>query len=62
MSITLAANALECVRGGRNLFQSLSFSLEAGELLEVSGPNGSGKTSLLRLVAGLSRPVSGAIR
>jgi heme exporter protein A len=61
MSTTLAANALECVRGGRKLFQSLSFSLEAGELLEVSGPNGSGKTSLLRMLCGLLAPSDGEI-
>lgn len=61
MSVTLAANALECVRGGRKLFQGLSFSLEAGELLEVSGSNGSGKTSLLRMLCGLLAPSAGEI-
>ena len=61
MSPTLEANALECVRGGRSLFQSLSFSLEPGEMLEVSGPNGSGKTSLLRMLCGLLPPAAGEI-
>jgi heme exporter protein A len=61
MSRTLEANALECVRGERKLFQNLSFSLEPGELLEVSGPNGSGKTSLLRMLCGLLSPTSGEI-
>ena len=61
MSLTLEANALECVRGGRKLFQGLSFSLEQGELLEVSGPNGSGKTSLLRMLCGLLSPAAGEI-
>jgi heme exporter protein A len=57
----LEANAVECVRGGRTLFQGLSFSLEPGELLEVSGPNGSGKTSLLRMLCGLLSPAAGEI-
>jgi heme exporter protein A len=61
MSLTLEANALECVRGGRKLFQGLDFSLERGELLEVSGPNGSGKTSLLRMLCGLLSPSAGEI-
>lgn len=61
MSLTLEANALECVRGGRRLFQNLCFSLTQGELLEVSGANGSGKTSLLRMLCGLLSPTAGEI-
>lgn len=61
MSLMLEANALECARGGRRLFQGLSFSLARGELLKVSGPNGSGKTSLLRMLCGLLPPVAGEI-
>jgi heme exporter protein A len=61
MSPKLEANALECVRGERRLFQDLSFSVEPGELLEVSGPNGSGKTSLLRMLCGLLAPTAGEI-
>ena len=57
----LEAHALECVRGGRRLFDSLSFSVEPGEMLEVSGANGSGKTSLLRMLCGLLPPVAGEI-
>ena len=50
---SLAANAISCQRGGRVLFEGLSFTLEPGESLLVTGPNGAGKTSLLRLIAGL---------
>jgi len=50
---SLAAHDLTCQRGGRVLFQRLSFALGAGQALRVSGPNGAGKTSLLRLIAGL---------
>ena len=45
---------LECVRGDRQLFTAMSFSVQPRELLHVHGPNGSGKTSLLRLVCGLT--------
>src|SRR5712691_9909762 len=51
--IRLAAHDLSCQRGQKILFQRLSFALGPGEGLRVSGPNGSGKTSLLRLIAGL---------
>ena len=53
---------LACQRGGRRLFEHLSFTLSAGEALHIEGVNGSGKTSLLRMVACLSVPVSGAIK
>ncbi|HKQ52414.1 MAG TPA: cytochrome c biogenesis heme-transporting ATPase CcmA [Pyrinomonadaceae bacterium] len=61
MSRRLEANALECVRGGRTLFRNLSFSLGPGELLEVRGANGSGKTSLLRMLCGLLAPAAGQV-
>src|SRR5262245_41975824 len=57
----LAASGLECVRGDRRLFSGISFSLAGGTLLEVRRPNGSGKTSLLRMVCGLLAPAAGEI-
>ncbi len=57
----LSGQNLRCVRGGREVFAGLDFAAEAGELLAVTGPNGSGKTSLLRLIAGLLMPTEGAI-
>jgi heme exporter protein A len=49
------------VRGGREVFAGLDFEASAGEALAVTGRNGSGKTSLLRLIAGLLAPAAGAI-
>ncbi len=57
----LSAQALSCSRGGRAVFSSLSFSLEAGNALILEGPNGAGKSTLLRLIAGLIQPDSGTI-
>jgi heme exporter protein A len=51
--IGLAAHDIACRRGGRTLFEGLSFTLAPGEGLLVTGPNGAGKTSLLRQIAGL---------
>jgi heme exporter protein A len=53
---------LAVVRGGRGLFEGLSFALKAGEAVALTGPNGSGKTSLLRAIAGLVRPAAGEVR
>ena len=47
---------LRCERGERLLFSGLSFSAERGTLLRVAGPNGTGKTSLLRICAACSNP------
>src|SRR5215471_16949686 len=52
---------VRCVRGGREVFSALDFEVAAGEALAVTGRNGSGKTSLLRLIAGLLAPAGGAI-
>lgn len=53
---------MECLRGDRRLFRDVSFSLTPGMLLQVTGPNGSGKTSLLRIICGLTTPESGEIK
>lgn len=58
----LEAVALTCERDWRMLFEGLQLRLAAGDMLQVSGPNGSGKTSLLRLLAGLMQPTAGEIR
>lgn len=58
----LEAIHLGCVRGDRRLFRDLNFSLEPGSLLELRGPNGSGKTSLLRILCGLATPAEGEVR
>lgn len=57
----LSGRGLKCVRGGREVFAGLDFETQAGVLLAVTGPNGSGKTSLLRLIAGLLIPAQGAV-
>jgi heme exporter protein A len=57
----LSGRELRCVRGGREVFSSLDFQVSSGEGLAVTGPNGSGKTSLLRLVAGLLVAAGGSI-
>jgi len=53
---------LTCVRGTRRLFKELNFSAAGGELVELRGPNGSGKTSLLRILCGLATPAAGEVR
>jgi len=54
--------SLGCIRGDRRLFKDLNFSAERGELVEVWGANGSGKTSLLRILCGLAQPAEGEVR
>jgi len=58
----LTAIDLACVRGDRRLFAHLGFTLESGGRLHVTGENGSGKTSLLRMLCGLSPAEAGEIR
>jgi heme exporter protein A len=58
----LTGHDLCLVRGDRCLFEHLQFELDPGELLLIRGPNGSGKTSLLRAIAGLIEPDEGEIR
>ncbi len=57
----LSAHNLACVRGDRRLFSALNVSVSAGEWLHVRGANGAGKTSLLRLLAGLAQPAEGEV-
>lgn len=61
MNPALELRELRCVRGTRVLFSGLSASVQAGQMLRVQGENGSGKTSLLRLICGLSQPTCGEI-
>lgn len=60
-SLMLEIRGLACVRGDRRLFSGLDFRLEAGGWLQIEGENGAGKTSLLRIVAGLLAQAEGDI-
>lgn len=57
----LQADQLSCQRGERLLWQNIQFQLPQGQLLQVAGANGAGKTSLLRILAGLARAESGSV-
>lgn len=57
----LTAVELACHRGGRDVFSGVSFTVGAGEALTITGRNGAGKSSLLRLVAGFLRPAAGSL-
>ena len=57
----LQVKSLECRRDDRLLFSGLDFSLEAGRILQIEGVNGSGKTSLLRILCGLRRADAGEV-
>ena len=58
---SLVFDAVTCARGGRVLFEDLTFAVAPGGALIVTGPNGVGKSSLIRIAAGLLRPVAGSV-
>lgn len=58
----LECQNLSCERGGRSVFEGVGFCLPPGGFLLIKGANGSGKTSLIRLLAGLSHPAQGEVR
>lgn len=60
--MTFQAHQLSCMRGDLQLFSGVSFDLQPGDAMRVAGTNGSGKTSLLRMLAGLSMPTEGEVR
>jgi heme exporter protein A len=57
----LSATDLACRRGERLLFRGLTFALNEGEALQLVGPNGTGKSSLIRILAGLLKPYAGTV-
>ena len=59
--MTLSGQALECSRDDRVLFKDLDFAIDGGEALVVEGRNGTGKTTLLRMICGIRRPDAGDI-
>jgi len=58
----LTAHDLKCVKGSTELFSKIHFQVESGEALVVEGSNGSGKTSLLRILCGFNDPAEGEIK
>ena len=60
--MTLQACQLACTRGERQLFNDINFEINPGDAMRVAGTNGSGKTSLLRMLCGLAFPASGEVR
>lgn len=59
--VSLEVKNLSCIRDDRVLFEALSFSLQAGQILLLEGQNGSGKSSLLRILCGFREPDAGAV-
>jgi heme exporter protein A len=60
-TMRLSGRGVRCIRGGREVFSGLDFDASAGEAVAVTGANGAGKTSLLRLIAGLLAASGGSI-
>ena len=58
----LEIDGIGCVRGDRRLFRDISFTMSPGSFVQLMGANGSGKTSLLRIICGLTPPEEGEIR
>ena len=58
----LQADKLTCIREERLLFDELSLAIYPGEIVQIEGANGSGKTSLLRILSGLSQPYEGLVK
>ena len=61
MSKSLRLVSITCVRGGRTLFEELNLEIKPGSILRISGDNGSGKSSLLRILCGLLTPHAGKV-
>ena len=61
MPLQLLAENLSIERGGRTVFEGLSFRMASGQALLVTGPNGAGKTTLLRTIAGFLSPIAGRV-
>ena len=61
MTESLTFRSVSCARGGRILFEALSFAIEPGGAAVVIGPNGVGKSSLIRVAAGLLAPAAGSV-
>ena len=59
--LVLTAHEITCIRGQRALFTNLNLTISAGEILHIQGSNGSGKTSLLRILCGTSQPDNGTV-
>ena len=61
MSKSLRLESITCVRGDRTLFEELNLEINPGSILRISGDNGSGKSSLLRILCGLLTPHAGKV-